>query len=84
VVLTDILLFNIPNEHELDTIPEVSFIKTLQLKSTQNNLTFKFAALHYTFPEGNKYKVFLEGADHEAIELGDLQQINYSNLSPGE
>ena len=84
VVLTDILLFNIPIEHEIDTIPEVSFIKTLQLKSTQNNLTFKFAALHYTFPEGNKYKVFLEGADHEAIELGDLQQINYSNLSPGE
>lgn len=84
VVVTDILLYNVPIENEIDTLSEVSFIKTLQLTNRQNNLTFKFAALHYTFPKGNQYKVFLEGADPAPVNLGDLQQINYSNLSPGE
>ncbi len=83
-VITDILLFNKPIENEIDTLNEISFLKHLTLSHKQNNLTFKFAALHYTYSKGNKYKVILEGVDETAIELGDLQQINYSNLSPGD
>lgn len=84
IVISNILLFNEPIENQLDTIGEVAFLKTVTLKYNQNNLTFKFSALHYTFPQGNNYKVFMEGVDNSVVILNDLQQINYSNLSPGE
>lgn len=83
VVITDILIYNRPIEQELESLGSVSMLETLNLNYKQNNLTFKFAALHYTFPKGNKYKVLMEGVDHEEIFINDLQQINYSNLSPG-
>jgi class 3 adenylate cyclase/ligand-binding sensor domain-containing protein/predicted metal-dependent HD superfamily phosphohydrolase len=83
VVITDILIYNRPIEQEIDDLGAVSFLNELDLSYEQNNLTFKFAALHYTFPQGNKYKVLMEGVDNEEILINDLQQINYSNLSPG-
>lgn len=83
VVITEILIFNRPIEQEIEDIGAVSMLDTLQLDYRQNNLTFKFAALHYTFPKGNRYKVLMEGVDQEEILINDLQQINYSNLSPG-
>lgn len=84
VVITDILIYNRPIEQEIEGIGAVSFLNELDLGYQQNNLTFKFAALHYTFPKGNKYKVQMLGVDAEQILINDLQQINYSNLSPGE
>lgn len=83
VVITDILIYNHPVEQEIEGIGAVSFLNELDLSYKQNNLTFKFAALHYTFPNGNRYKVKMEGVDAEEILINDLQQINYSNLSPG-
>lgn len=83
VVITDILIYNRPIEQEVNDIGAISFLNELELSHEQNNLTFKFAALHYTFPQGNKYKVLMEGVDTEPILINDLQQINYSNLSPG-
>ncbi|WP_258543251.1 adenylate/guanylate cyclase domain-containing protein [Parvicella tangerina] len=83
VVITDILIYNRPIEQEVEGIGAISFLDELELGYEQNNLTFKFAALHYTFPKGNKYKVLMEGVDNEEILINDLQQINYSNLSPG-
>lgn len=83
VVITDILIFNRPIEQEIEDLGSISFLKQINLSHEQNNLTFKFAALHYTFPKGNHYKVLMEGVDNEEILINDLQQINYSNLSPG-
>lgn len=84
VVITDILIYNRPIEQEIEDIGAISFLNELNLSHEQNNLTFKFAALHYTFPKGNRYKVLMEGVDNEEILINDLQQINYSNLSPGK
>lgn len=83
IVITDILIYNRPIETEIEDVGSPSFLKEIDLTYRQNNITFKFAALHYTFPKGNKYKVLMEGVDQEEILINELQQINYSNLSPG-
>jgi class 3 adenylate cyclase/ligand-binding sensor domain-containing protein/predicted metal-dependent HD superfamily phosphohydrolase len=82
-IITDILVFNRSINQEIETLDNVSYLKTLELNHKQNNLTFKFSAIHFTYPKGNSYKVFLEGVDEEPQFLGSLQQINYSNLKPG-
>jgi class 3 adenylate cyclase/ligand-binding sensor domain-containing protein/predicted metal-dependent HD superfamily phosphohydrolase len=82
-IITDILIFNRPINQEIESLDNISFLPRLELDHKQNNLTFKFAAIHFTYPKGNLYKVFLEGVDKEPQFLGNLQQINYSNLKPG-
>ncbi len=83
VVITDVLLFNESIIKKIDTLPSPIYLKTLKLPYKENNVTFKFAALHYTHPEGNKYRIMLEGLYEIPLDLGDMEQINYSNLSPG-
>ena len=83
VIITDLLIFNRPLNHDYPDLESVSYLSEINLKHKQNNITIKFAALHYTFPKGNRYRVIMEGVDKEAILLNNLQQINYSNLSPG-
>lgn len=84
IVITDILLFNKSIINRIDSIKSTIYLNQLKLNHTQNNITFKFSALHYTYSKGNKYKIMLEGLYDTPLELGDMQQINYSNLSPGE
>lgn len=84
VVINNILISNKPIREEIDSLPDVPFLKQVYLNYRQNNLTFKFSALHYTYPKGNKYKVFMKGVDESPTYLEDLQQINYSNLSTGK
>lgn len=82
-IITDILIFNRPINQEIESLDNISYLSHIELDHKQNNLTFKFAAIHFTYPKGNLYKVFLEGVDEEPQFLGNLQQINYSNLKPG-
>jgi len=84
VVINNILIGNKSIHDEVDSLPDVPFLTELNLNYRQNNITFKFSALHYTYPKGNKYKVFMKGVDEVPNLLEDLQQINYSNLSTGE
>ncbi len=83
VVITDLLIANKPFFNEYPELGVISYLNEVNLKYKQNNITLKFSALHYTFPKGNKYKVMLDGVDSEPTLLNNLQQINYSNLSPG-
>lgn len=83
-IITDVLIFNRPINQEIESLENISYLNQVELDHKQNNLTFKFAAIHFTYPKGNLYKVFLEGVDEEPQFLGDLQQINYSNLKPGK
>jgi class 3 adenylate cyclase/ligand-binding sensor domain-containing protein/predicted metal-dependent HD superfamily phosphohydrolase len=82
-VITEVLIFNRPINQEIQDLDYISYLNEIFLDHKQNNLTFKFAALHFTYPQGNAFKVFLEGIDEEEQFLGDIQQINYSNLKPG-
>ncbi|MFT7155185.1 MAG: class 3 adenylate cyclase/ligand-binding sensor domain-containing protein [Parvicella sp.] len=84
VVITDILIANKPFVQEYPELGNISYLSEITLGYKQNNLTFKFAAMHYTYPKGNHYKVILKGVDEDIRFLNDLQQINYSNLASGD
>ncbi len=83
IVITDILLFNKSITQVIDSIGSTVYLKNIKLNYKQNNITFKFSALHYTHAKENKYRIMLEGLYETPLDLGDMQQINYSNLSPG-
>ncbi|MFN8256287.1 MAG: two-component regulator propeller domain-containing protein [Bacteroidales bacterium] len=55
----------------------------LRLSYTQNNLSFKFAAIHFSRPEKNKVLYMLEGFDVHWITT-DRNFASYTNLAPGE
>jgi len=62
-----------------------SIIYTTSVNIPYNASVFSigFAALSYTYPEGNKYAYKLEGRDREWIQADRVQQVNYTDLSPG-
>ncbi len=46
-------------------------------------VSFEFAALDFRSPEQNRYAYKLEGLDETWIELGNRNQITFTNLAPG-
>ena len=56
----------------------------IDLKYFENTLTFELAAMEYTDPENNKYKVMLEGYDRDWSNLGTQNFVTYVNLPAGD
>ncbi|MBN2612357.1 MAG: GAF domain-containing protein [Bacteroidales bacterium] len=59
---------------------QITETKKLILKSSQNNLTFDFAALHYGNPAGNRYRYILEGFDKDWVDAGTSRSASYTSL----
>ncbi|MEO7265558.1 MAG: histidine kinase, partial [Ferruginibacter sp.] len=57
---------------------------TLQLKPSQNFISFEFTGLYYTQAENIKYAYKLEGADKDWINIGRRRFVTYSNLAAGD
>lgn len=55
----------------------------LSLSWRQTSVRFDFSALTFVAPERVRYRVRLYGWDDDWIELRELGQMYYSNLSPG-
>lgn len=55
----------------------------LVLNHKENSLTFRFSSLNYVYPEKNRYSYRLSGADNQWQEAGNMNIVNYTNLSPG-
>jgi signal transduction histidine kinase/ligand-binding sensor domain-containing protein/CheY-like chemotaxis protein len=53
------------------------------LTSGRERFTFKYALLSFSNPEQIRYKVKLENFDNEWIDMGNQQQITYTNLPAG-
>ena len=89
IALTDIKILNLSiKEYEKEnnrkiTNSSVNHIKELKLKSYENSLSFKFAALNYILPQKNQYKHILEGFDKDWINTGNTRTATYTNLPPG-
>ena len=83
VVITDLLIGNKNISDLREDFGDIAYKNKIELSYQENNLTFKFAALHYTYSEGNLLKVQLEGVDQEPFILEGYER-NYANLSPGE
>jgi len=58
--------------------------KSIELSYNLNNISLEFTALHYEYPEGNKYKYKLDKVDGDWIEVKGRRFVNYSNLEPGK
>ncbi|MEE9429989.1 MAG: two-component regulator propeller domain-containing protein [Melioribacteraceae bacterium] len=79
--ISNISIFNLDE----DSLTKTSLInlENLSLNHTQNDLSFEFAALHFSNPKKNKYAHILEG--YEDGWIYDNRRIaTYTNLDPGE
>ncbi len=62
----------------------IVLVNQISLPYFNNTLTFEMAAMEYTDPEKNKFKVMLEGFDKEWVNLGTQNFVTYVNLPHGE
>ncbi len=72
--------------YETDESPiETSLLELedIELAYDQNDLTFSFAALHYSNPKKNQYAHKLIGYDNE-WSFDNKREVTYTNLDPGK
>ena len=56
----------------------------MKLGSTENNLVFRFSAMHYVYPERNRYRYMLVGLDDDwHFTDGRAPSASYLGLRPG-
>jgi ligand-binding sensor domain-containing protein/signal transduction histidine kinase len=58
--------------------------KSISLKYFENSFAVDFIALHYHDPIKNQYAYKLEGFQQDWTYCGNLHQVNFSQLPPGE
>ncbi|MCB9219755.1 MAG: SpoIIE family protein phosphatase [Ignavibacteriales bacterium] len=58
-------------------------LENLALSYDQNDLTFSFAALHYSKPSKNQYAHKLVGYDKDWV-YDNKREVTYTNLDPGD
>jgi ligand-binding sensor domain-containing protein len=56
---------------------------TIELRYSENAISFEFSALDYTNPPANRYTHILEGLESNWSTDNDLRRASYSNLEPG-
>ena len=56
----------------------------LELDHDQDVVTFRFAGLHFSQPDQNRYRYRLDGFDDAWREAGRTREATYTNLSPGD
>lgn len=78
IIFTSLKIQGHPVEQSIDNLTE------LELKASQRNVTFQFAALDYVAPEHIQYAYRLEGLEEEWNEAGNNRSASYINLSAGE
>lgn len=59
-------------------------IKELELKPSERNVTFQFAAIDYVNPNAIEYAYRLQGLEEEWNEAGNNRSATYINLPAGE
>lgn len=76
IFITDLTINNIPTP-----LPAQNKIA---LNHRQSNITIRFNALNYIFPEQNRYAYKLEGFDNEWNYVGNRHTAYYTNIPPGD
>lgn len=68
-----------------DTTVCIEMAQRIQLDYNQNTLRLELAAMEYTDPEMNRFRVWLskDGSKPDTVELGTQNFITYANLRPG-
>lgn len=55
----------------------------ISLKHYQNDLSFDYAALHYSSPDKNRYMVKLENYDRDWRAISNQGKVTYTSVNPG-
>jgi ligand-binding sensor domain-containing protein/class 3 adenylate cyclase/predicted metal-dependent HD superfamily phosphohydrolase len=86
VVITDFQLFNkdigIGGESPLKK--HISLTESIELNYRQNNITIRFAALHFSDPQKNQYEYILENHDEMYTNVGNRREVYFTNMPDGE
>ncbi len=61
----------------------ISLTDKIHLNHTHRTIRFTFAALNYTQPEKNRYKYKLEGFNERWHDIGNRNDVSFTNLAPG-
>lgn len=85
ILFSDFLVNSISIFKHEDKSLQQAFLgsKTLELKSTQNNIGIEFSALEYLNPDNINYYYMLEGIDNDWIDSKNNNFVHYINLAPG-
>lgn len=78
IVFTGFKIQGHPATHSIDNLKE------LELKSSQRNVTFQFAALDYVNPDNILYAYRLQGLEDEWNEADNNRSASYINLPAGK
>lgn len=84
VCLTSLVINGSPCDSLLrDGIP-VRRRESLKLRSTENNIFFRFSAMHYVYPERNRFRYLMRGLDEDWHVIdGTAPLASYLSLRPG-
>jgi signal transduction histidine kinase/ligand-binding sensor domain-containing protein len=80
IVITSFKIHN----SEARLAKNIAHTDTVFLHYNEDNFSFEFAALDYTFPERNQYAYMLEGLDENWNYADNRRFANYTHLDPGE
>lgn len=61
----------------------ITYTNSIDIPYDPSVFTIGFSALSYMYPHGNMYAYKLEGRDKEWNYINRVQQVNYSDLAPG-
>jgi signal transduction histidine kinase/DNA-binding response OmpR family regulator len=75
VVITNMYLFDNPLSLDLT--------QQIELRHTENFLTFEFAALNFTNSQKNQYRYRMIGLDPDTVEAGLRRTASYTDIKPG-
>lgn len=64
-------------------VPGINYLRKVKLSYDERDFSVKIASLDYTNPKKNKYAYWLEGYNNNWIETDTKNEINFTNLSPG-
>jgi len=88
VAITDFQLFyepvEISSERDAPLRQHINETKSINLKHTQNVISFEFASLNYIQNEKNQYAYMLEGFDRDWRYTKNNRSATYTNLDPGQ
>ena len=84
VQITSLQINGLPSTEYIDIAVPIRRCKKVRLSHNENNLNFRFSAMHYVYPEHNKYRYMMKGLDEDWHWTDGLTpSASYLSLRPG-
>ena len=86
IILTEFKLFDktVSPSEDSPIKQSSAYTDEIVLNYDQDIISFSFASLDFTSPQKNQYAYKLEGFNDDWIYAGNIREVTYTNLSPGD